>query len=102
MISTRGHTSVASKTSMSERHSLLGLGSKAKQIVDNVLSTSTENLQQTQRLQYSSQYNLPYRCWPQYSLKIRSETKYIGGVFTFNSRFFIPEVDEKITEQKEK
>ena len=34
-ISTQGHTSVARKTSMSERHSLLGLGSKAKQIVDN-------------------------------------------------------------------
>ena len=26
----------------------------------------------------------------------------IGGLFTFNSRFFIPEVDEKITERKEK
>ena len=57
-ISSRGHTLVASKTSMSERHSILGLGSKAKQIVDNVLSTSTEILQQTQRLQYSRQYNL--------------------------------------------
>ena len=58
MISTRGHTAVASKTSMSERHSLLGLGSKAKQIVENVLTTSTETLQQTQRLQYSRQYNI--------------------------------------------
>ena len=58
MISTRSHTAVASKTSMSERHSLLGLGSKAIQIVENVLTTSTENLQQTQRLQYSRQYNL--------------------------------------------
>ena len=29
MISTRSHTAVSSKTSMSERHSLLGLGSKA-------------------------------------------------------------------------
>ena len=58
MISTRSHTAVASKTSMSERHSLLGLGSKAKQIVENVFTTSTENLQQTQRLQYSRQYNL--------------------------------------------
>ena len=58
MISTRSHTAVASKTSMSERHSLLGLGSKAKQMVENVLTTSTENLQQTQRLQYSRQYNL--------------------------------------------
>ena len=100
MISTRGHTAVASKTSISERHSLFGLGSKAKQIIENVLTTSTENLQQTQRLQYSRQYT--YRCWPQYSLKMRSEAKYIGGLFTFNSRFFIPEVDEKITERKEK
>ena len=58
MISTRSHTAVASKTSMSERHSLLGLGSKAKQIIENVLTTSTENLQRTQRLQYSRQYNL--------------------------------------------
>ena len=58
MISTRSHTAVSSKTSMSERHSLLGLGSKAKQIVENVLTTSTENLHQTQRLQYSRQYNL--------------------------------------------
>ena len=58
MISRRSHTAVASKTSMSERHSLLGLGSKAKQIVENVLTTSTENLQQTLRLQYSRQYNL--------------------------------------------
>ena len=56
MISTRGQTAVASKTSMSERQSLLGLESKAKQIVENVL-TSTDNLQQT-RLQYSRQYNL--------------------------------------------
>ena len=38
MISTRGHIAVASKTSMSERHSLLGLGSKAKQIVENVFN----------------------------------------------------------------
>ena len=58
MISTRSHTAVASETSMSGRHSLLGLGSKAKLIVENVLTTSTENLQQTQRLQYSRQYNL--------------------------------------------
>ena len=56
MIYTRDHSAVASKTSMSERQSLLGLESKAKQIVVNVL-TSTENLQQT-RLQYSRQYNL--------------------------------------------
>ena len=39
MICTRSHTAVASKTSMSERHSLLGLGSKAKQIVENVFAT---------------------------------------------------------------
>ena len=58
MISRRSHTGVASKTRMSERHSLLGLGSKAKQTVENVLTTSTENLQQTLRLQYSRQYNL--------------------------------------------
>ena len=58
MISTRSHTAVASKTGMSERHSLLGLGSKAKQIVESVLTTSTENLQETQRLQNSKQYNL--------------------------------------------
>ena len=58
MISTRSHIAVASKTSMSERHSPLGLGSEAKQIVENVLPTSTENLQQTQRLQCSRQYNL--------------------------------------------
>ena len=58
MISIRSHTAVASETSMSERHSLLGLGSKTKLIVENVLTTSTENLQQTQRLQYSRQYNL--------------------------------------------
>ena len=38
MISTRSHTAVASKTSMSERHSLLGLGTKAKQIVENVFN----------------------------------------------------------------
>ena len=55
MISTRGHTAVASNTSMSDRQSQL---SKEKQIVENVLTTSTENLQQTQRLQYSRQYNL--------------------------------------------
>ena len=58
MISTRSQTAVASKTSMSERPSLLGLGSKAKQIVENVLTTSTESLQQTQRLRYTRQYNL--------------------------------------------
>ena len=58
MISSCSHTAVASKTSMSERHSLSGLGSKAKQTVENVLTTSTENLQLTQRLQYSRQYNL--------------------------------------------
>ena len=58
MISTRSHTAIASKTSMSERHSLLRPGSKAKKIVENVLTTSTDNLQQTQRLQYSRQYNL--------------------------------------------
>ena len=58
MISTRSHSAVASKTNTSERHSLLGLGPKAKQIVENVLTTSTENLQQTQRLQYSRQYSL--------------------------------------------
>ena len=58
MISTRSHTAVANETSMSERHSLLGLGSKAKLIVENVLTTSTENLQQAQRLQYKRQYNI--------------------------------------------
>ena len=58
MISACGHTAVASKTSMLERQSLWGLGSKAKQIVENVLTTSTENLQQKQLLQYSRQYNL--------------------------------------------
>ena len=87
MISTRSHTAVASKTSMSERHFLLGLESKAKQIVDNVLTTSTENLQQTQRLQYSRQYNLQVLASVQ-SKKICSEAKYIGGLLTFNSRFF--------------
>ena len=96
MISTRGHTAAASKTSISERQSLLGLGSKAKQIVENVLTTFTENLQQTQRLQYSRQYNLST------VYNILSEAKYTGDLFTFNSRFFIPEVDEKITERKEK
>ena len=104
MISTCSHTAVASKTtlSMSERHSLLGLGSKAKQIVENALTTSTENLQQTQRLQYSRQYNLKVLASVQ-SKKIRSEAKYIGGLLTFNPRFFfIPEVGEKITERKEK
>ena len=69
MISTRSHTVVASKTSMSERHSLLGLGFKAKQIVENVLTTiGTENLQQTQR-QPNIADSITYRCWPQYSLK---------------------------------
>ena len=102
IISTRGHTAVASKTSMSERQSLLGLGSKAKQIVVFFLLP--------QRI--CSRHNvcnihvadsITYRCWPQYSLKIRSEAKYnIGGLFTFNPRSFIPEVDEKITERKEK
>ena len=58
MIPTRGHTAVSSKTSMSERQSLWGPGSKAKQIVENVLTTPTENLQQTQRPQYNRQYNL--------------------------------------------
>ena len=41
MISTPGHTAVASnmsKTCVSERKSLLGLGSKAKQIVENVFN----------------------------------------------------------------
>ena len=85
---------------MSESHFLLGLGSKAKQIVENVLTTSTENLQQTQRLQYSRQYNLQTLASVQ--SKNRSEAKYIGGLLTFNSRFFVPEVDEKITERKEK
>ena len=37
----------------------MGVGSKAKLIVENVfLTTAIENLQQTQRLQYSRQYNL--------------------------------------------
>ena len=34
----RGHTTVASKTIISERQSLWGLGSKAKQIVENVFN----------------------------------------------------------------
>ena len=82
MISTRGHTAVASKTSMSERQSLSGLGSKAKHIEESVLTTSTENLHQTQNLQYSRQYNL------QVLASVKSTAKYIGGLFTFNSRFF--------------
>ena len=65
------------------------------------LSTSTENLQQTQRLQYSRQYNLQVLASVQSKQK-RSETKYIGGVFYFSSRSTIPEVDEKITEKKKK
>ena len=38
MISTHGHTTVASKTSMSERQSLSGLGSKAKHIEESVFN----------------------------------------------------------------
>ena len=100
-ISTRGHTSVASKKSMSERHSLLGLGSKAKQIVDYVLYLLPQSICSRHNV-CNIANSITYRCWPQYSLKIRSETKYIGGVFTFNSRFFNPEINEKITEQIDK
>ena len=63
MISTRGHTSVCSKTSMSERQSLWGLGSKAKQIVENVLTTSTKYLQQTYNVCNIAD-STTYRCWP--------------------------------------
>ena len=90
MISTPGHTAVASnmsKTSMSERQSLLGLGSKAKQIVENVINyfhresaadTTSAILQTVQ----------PTGVGLSTVYKIRSEAKYIGGLFTFNSRFF--------------
>ena len=87
---------------MSERQSLWGLGSKAKQIVEDVYTTSTKNLQQTQRLQYSRQYSQPTGVGLSTIYIICSEAKYIGGLFTFNSRSFIPEVDAKITERKEK
>ena len=91
---------------MSERQSLWGLGSKAKQIVENVLTTSTENLQQTQRseiqrLQYKQTVQ-PTGVGLSTVYKSRSEAKYIADLFTFNSRYFIPEVGEKITERKEK
>ena len=90
MISTCGHTAVSRKTSMSERQSLWGFGSKAKQITE----TSTENLEQTQRQQTVQPTDVGL-CTV---YKFRSEAKYIGGLVTFNSRFFISEVDEKITE----
>ena len=59
MISTGGHTAVASKTSMSKHHSLLGLESKAKQIVGNVFNFfHREPAADTPSMQYSRQYNL--------------------------------------------
>ena len=59
MITTRGHTAVASKTSLSERHSLLGLGSKAKQIVENVFNYFPRySAADTTSAIYSRQYNL--------------------------------------------
>ena len=100
-ISARGHTSVASKTSMSERHCPLGLGSKAKQIVDKFFYLLPQRICSRHNVRNIAE-SITYMCWPQYSLNIDSETKYIRGVFTLNSRFFIPEVDEKITEQKGK
>ena len=80
MISTRSHTAVASKTSMSERHSLSGLGSKAKQIVENVKQIVENVLTTPQRI--CSIHNIciiadsiTYRCWPQYSLKNPQRSK---------------------------
>ena len=93
MISTRGYTAVASKTSMSERHSLLGLGSKAKQIVVFFYYFHRKICSRHNVCNIAD--SISYRCWPQYSLKIRNEAKYIGGLFTFNSRFFIPEIKIK-------
>ena len=77
MISACGHTAGASKTSMSERQSQWGLGSKSKQIVENVLTTSTENLQQTVQ---------PTGVGLSTVYKIRSKAKYIGGLFIFEPR----------------
>ena len=86
MISTRSHTAVASETSMSERHSLLVLGSKAKLIVENVLTTFKRTCSRHNVCNIAD--SITYRCWPQYSLKIFSEAKYIGGLLTLNSRLF--------------
>ena len=87
MISTHGHTAVASKTRMSERQSLWGLGSKAKQIVENVFNYfhresaayTTSAIKQTVQ---------PTGVGLSTIYKIHSEAKYIGGLFTFNSRFY--------------
>ena len=65
------------------------------------LTTSMENLQQTQRLQIKPTVQ-PTGVGLSTVYKICSEAKYIGSLFTSNSRFFIPEVDEKITELDEK
>ena len=66
---------------MSERQSLCELGSKAQQIVDNVLTTSTYNLQQTQRLQYSRQYNLQVLASVQSTKSaVKLSTAYTRGV----------------------
>ena len=82
MSSTGGHTAVASYTRMSERQYLWGLGSKAKQIVENVFNyfhrepeaDTTAAIQQTVHatgVGITAVY------------KIRSEAKSTGGLFTF-------------------
>ena len=68
MVSTGGHTAVAGKTSMSERQFLWGLGSKAKQIVDNVFNYfQRESAADTTSANKAD--STTYRCWPQYSLQ---------------------------------
>ena len=68
MISTGGHTAVANKTSMSERQSLWGLGSKAKQIVEIVFNYfHRESAADTTSANKAG--STTYRCWPRYSLQ---------------------------------
>ena len=81
MISTCGHTAVASKTSMSECQSLLCLDPRQTDRrefhVESAADTMSAILQTVQPtgVALSTVY------------EVRSDAKYIGGLFTFNSRF---------------
>ena len=92
----RGHTAVANYTRMSDRQNLWGLGSKTKQIVENVFnyfhrepeSDTTAAIQQTVHTTGVGLTTV---------YKIRSEAKSTGGLFTFSFKtFFIPEIDVQL------
>ena len=96
MISSRGHTAVASWAKMSELQSLWGLGSNAKQIVENVFNyfyrepaaDTTAVIQQTVQAAGVGLTTI---------YKIRRDFKSAERLFTF-----LKKKGKIITEQKEK